>query len=138
MKLFLLLSILFLASCHQESIEVIYEIKNENLHPSGMRQKAVLAVDPAELNVGDGYQVYVLPEKESIKGNDYGIVFSANNWDNGLPRDSSDIKLKWLSRDTLKITYHKKLRILNQVIRTRDNVIEYEQSDSPGQMSKLK
>ena len=138
MKLILLLSILFLASCHQESNEVIYEIKNESLYTSGMRQKAVLAIEPAELNVGDGYHVYVLPEEESINGNDYGIVFTANNWDNALPRDSSDIKLKWLSRDTLKITYHKKLRILNQVIRTRDNVIVYEQSDSPVQMSKLK
>jgi len=35
--------------------------------------------------------------------------------------------MKWLTEDTLKISYNSKLRIYNQVIKTRDNVIIYEE-----------
>jgi hypothetical protein len=122
MKHITLLLVFLLTSCFQPEREVIYEVKN-----IATKQKAILTLTPAEFNVGDIYHVYILFEKETIKGNDYGIVFSANNWDNALPRDTSKIKMKWLTEDTLKISYNSKLRIYNQVIKTRDNVIIYEE-----------
>jgi hypothetical protein len=133
MKYFVWLPVLFLTSCFQENTKVIYEIKNESIHPSGMKQKAVLSILPGEWNVGDRCYVHILSDKEDVNGNDYGMVFAVNNYDSALPRDSSKIRVKWLSDNTLKITYDKKLKILHQVIKTRDNVIVYEALDSPVQ-----
>lgn len=132
MKLLLIVPILILNSCFQKTNEAIYEIKNKTTDKKiGAEQKAILAVAPAEWNVDDSYHVYILFDNEAIEGNGYGIVFSANDWDNVLPRDDSKIKLTWISDDTLKISYDKRLRILNQVIKTRDNVIVYEEMSSP-------
>lgn len=127
-KLLLLLALISpLNSCLIKKREVVYEVKKlkTNDYPF-VKQKALLVISPASLNVGDIYHVYLLPENEGIKGNEYGIVFTANDWDNVLPRDSSKIKLSWTSGDTLKIAFDKKLRILNQVIKTRENTIIYD------------
>lgn len=124
--LLLLVLILPLNSCLIDKREVVYEVKNLKTNDHlNVKQKALLVISPASLNAGDVYHVYLLNENESIKGNDYGIVFTANEWDNLLPRDSTKIKLFWVSEDTLKIAFDKKLRILNQVIKTRDNTIVY-------------
>jgi hypothetical protein len=112
----------FLISCFQQDNEVIFEVPN-----IATKQKAILTLVPAEFNVGDIYHVYILFDNERVKGNDYGIVFSVNDWDNVLPRDTSEIKMKWLTKDTLKISYNSKLKVYNQVIKTRDNVIIYEE-----------
>jgi hypothetical protein len=121
MKHLLIVSAASLTSCFNKEKKMIYEVKSKDTN-----QKAILAISSAEWNVGDAYHVYILSEDESIEGNDYGIVFTANEWDNVLPRDSSKIKLKWLHGDTLMVSFNRKLRIYNQVIRTRDNIIVYD------------
>ena len=120
-KGFVMVSFLLMTSCFHQDNEIIYEVKNIRT-----KQKAILSLTPAELNIGDIYHVFILFDNEDLKTNDYGIVFSVNDWDNVLPRDTSKIKINWLLGDTIKISYDRKLRIYNQVIKTRDNVIVYE------------
>lgn len=130
MKFIIIIPVLVLVSCLSRNAETIYEIKNNNTKGIDSKQKAVLALSPGAWNVGDEYLVYIISDNDEIRNNDYGIVFAANNRDSVLPRDSSKIKLKWISSSTLKIIFDKRLRILKQVIRTRDNVIVYEEIDS--------
>ena len=123
-QIFFLLILLF-GSCSQRTNKTLYEVKNPTTN-----QRAVLTILSPELNVGERYYVYILVDNEPVKGNNYGIVFSANMFDTVLPKDTSKIKMKWLSGDTLKINYDKSLKIHHQVIKTRDNVVVYEEDNT--------
>ena len=107
-----------MTSCTSMNNEIIYQVENND-----KTQKAILSVCPGSFNVGDSYRVFILYSNENL--DDYGIVFIANDWDNVLPRDTSKIKLNWIDSKTLKINFDKKLRIIDQRIKTRDNVIVY-------------
>lgn len=101
--------------------EVLQEVTNSN-----NTKKAIFFIKYTGATSDNSLQV-------SLKGADYklteteaGNVFTTDS-DHGKVRlDSSTIKLKWVSDDTLSVRYNQKLRIFIQNKVFAKTVIEYE------------
>lgn len=88
------------------SCTVIREVRNTD----GDR-KAVLFLVQAHATVADSYQVSIVDAVESVTDGDRGNAFIVDDDHGRRPLDSTAIDLLWHGRDTLQITYDRRLRI---------------------------
>jgi len=77
---------------------------------TGASRKAVLFLVQAHATVADSYQVSVMDATASLEDGDRGNVFIVDGDHGRRVLDSTAIDLRWRGRDTLLITYDRRLR----------------------------
>lgn len=76
--------------------------------------------------VGDSYQISVLPYQDKLKDSDTGNIFIADDHDRSISSDTSRVNFEWISFDTLKVSFDKRLRVFKKITETRDVKIVYD------------
>ncbi len=80
-----------------------------------------------DATVNNSYQVSLLSAKDYTKDDvDTGNIFIADNYNHGIPKDTSRIKLHWLSKDSLKISYNNGLRVFKKKDYLANTIIIYD------------
>lgn len=89
-------------------------------------KKAILFLREAGATVADSYQVSVIDYDMPFDTTSVGNAFTADDNHGKADFSGGAIKLKWISDDTLKINYNKKLRTFIQQNKVDNVVIVYQ------------
>ncbi len=123
-RLFLLFLLFVLYSCIDFS-DSKNEILKESTNYEGMKS-CILFIKSGGATVGDSYQISVRPRQYNLKDSDTGNVFIADDHDGAIGSDTSRVNFEWLSFDTLKISFDKKLRVFKMDSKTEGAIIIYD------------
>jgi hypothetical protein len=91
----------------------------------GMKN-CILFIKSAGATVGDSYQISILPYQDNLKDSDSGNIFIADDHGGGINSDTSWVNFEWLSFDTLKVSFNKRLRVFKMNTKLKDATIIYD------------
>lgn len=86
----------------------------------------ILFIKSGGATVGDSYQISIIPYQKKLSTSQIGNVFIADDHDGGIISDTSRVNFRWVTVDTLKISFDKRLRIFKMTTKTKDATIIYE------------
>jgi hypothetical protein len=89
-------------------------------------KNCILFIKSGGATVGDSYQISILPYQDKLRDSDTGNIFIADDHDGSITSDTSRINFEWLSFDTLKVSFDKRLRVFKMVTETKDAKIIYD------------
>ena len=120
-----IVTFLILSSCVDLMENNDNEIIKERTDNKGIKN-CILFVKAGGATVGDSYQISILPFQEKLRDSDTGNIFIADDHDGSISYDTSRVNFKWLSFDTLKVSFDKRLRIFKMIKKIQDAVIIYD------------
>ena len=119
-----LLLVFILSSCLHLS-DNKNEIVKLQIAYDGMKN-CILFIKSAGATVGDSYQISILPYQEKLKNSDTGNIFIADDSGGGIPSDTSRVNFEWLSFDTVKVSFDKRLRVFKMNTKSKGATIVYD------------
>ena len=123
-RVFFLFFLFILHSCIDLS-DNNNEIIKERTDYEGIKN-CILFIRSGGATVGDSYQISILPYQDKLKDSDTGNIFIADDHDGGISSDTSRVNLEWLSFDTLKVSFDKRLRVFKMKTKIKDATIVYD------------
>jgi len=120
---YILLILLFNQSCN-----ILGDTKNELIREESDykgNNKAVLFIKYAGATSDNSINLSIISNHDKIKDKQTGNIFIADSDHGSTTIDSSCTTFKWVSSDTLIVTYDSRLRIFNQQTRFEYFVIKY-------------
>jgi hypothetical protein len=91
-------------------------------------KQAILFMNLGNATLDQSIHVSLMDCKDNINPDQPGNIFVADSDHNITKIDSACVNIKWLSLDTLRITYDSKLRVFNNQTKFENVVIVYEKS----------
>jgi len=101
------------------------EVVKERTDYEGIKN-CILFIKSGGATVGDSYQISIVPYQDKLKDSDTGNIFIADDHDGSISSDTSRINFEWLSFDTLKVSFDKRLRVFKMITETKDAKIIYD------------
>jgi len=119
-----LLLVFILSSCLHLSDNKNQIVKLQIAH-DGMNN-CILFIKSAGATVGDSYQISILPYQEKLMNSNTGNIFIADDPGGGIPSDTSRVNFEWLSFDTVKVSFDKRLRVFKMATKSKGATIVYD------------
>ncbi len=117
--------LLFILSSCIDLSDNTNEIVKERTDYEGIKN-CILFIKSGGATVGDSYQISIVPYQDKLRDSDRGNIFIADDHDGGISSDTSRINFEWLSFDTLKVSFDKRLRVFKMNTETKDVKIIYD------------
>lgn len=89
-------------------------------------KNCILFIKSGGATVGDSYQISIVPYQNKLKDSDTGNIFIADDHDGSISAGTSRIDFEWVSFDTLKVSFDKRLRVFKMITETKDAKIIYD------------
>ncbi|MBX9782615.1 MAG: hypothetical protein K2X48_04890 [Chitinophagaceae bacterium] len=123
-KTFFFFAIFILHSCIDLS-DNKNEIVKRSSDYKGIKN-SILFIKSGGATVGDSYQISILSYQDKLKDSDIGNIFIADDHDSAISSDTSRVNFVWISFDTLKVSFDKRLRVFKMETKMKDATIVYD------------